>query len=266
MPKQIKIKEINPDVIPIIRTINTKNSNYKILKHSIEQDCQHNPILIRPLTDSEKQNVESHVNYGIIDGHHRYAIAKENHQQTILAEIDTEPPSAYRDMVLALRLNVSNIRMKPVEKGEIIYKILEAKQMNPAIEADIDTIGKDLFGLKTSMTYNCLNLYKKANNIPTIERPRNIDSSTTLLNSIDNFVNVYDYNTYMIKCYHKDLINKPTTKKFNHQLELIRDIQKQLKNYLSVILKYKASVPIEILEQNDAEEGSVNNYTERDEE
>ena len=65
MPKQIKIKEINPDVIPIIRAINTKNSNYKILKHSIKQDGQHNPILIRPLTDSEKQNVESHVNYGI---------------------------------------------------------------------------------------------------------------------------------------------------------------------------------------------------------
>ena len=134
MPKQIKIKGINPDVIPIIRTINTKNSNYKILKHSIEQDGQHNPILIRPLTDSEKQNVESHVNYGIIDGHHRYAIAKENHQKTILAEIDTESPSAYRDMVLALRLNISNIRMKPIEKGEVIYKLLKAKEMNPPLK------------------------------------------------------------------------------------------------------------------------------------
>ena len=30
MPKQIKIKEINPDVIPIIRSLNTKNSTLRI--------------------------------------------------------------------------------------------------------------------------------------------------------------------------------------------------------------------------------------------
>ena len=55
--------------------------------------------------------------------------------------------------------------MKPIEKGEVIYKLLKAKEMNPAIETDIDEIGKDIFGMKISMTYNCLNLYKKANNI-----------------------------------------------------------------------------------------------------
>ena len=222
MPKQIKIKEINPDVIPIIRAINTKNSNYKILKHSIEQDGQHNPILIRPLTDSEKQNIESHVNYGIIDGHHRYAIAKENHQQTILAEIDTEPPSAYRDMVLALRLNVSNIRMKPVEKGEVIYKILEAK------------IGKDLFGLKTSMTYNCLNLYKKANNIPTIERPRrnapNID-----MNNPDTLGAIEQTFSYMIA----EHPNISSSEDCERQLEKLNFVKIGLNDYKKALLKLK---------------------------
>ena len=152
----------------------SKSRAYRILEHAIKQDGQLNPILIRQLTDTEKQTAKESAVYGIIDGHHRYQIALENNQKSILAEIDTGSPSEYRDMELALRLNISNIAMSTVEKGEVIYNIIKVQNKDSLNEVDVAEIGQKLFGIKTSMTYRCLNAYKKANNIPTIERPRDV--------------------------------------------------------------------------------------------
>ena len=152
----------------------SKSRAYRILEHAIKQDGQLNPILIRQLTDTEKQTAKEGAVYGIIDGHHRYQIALENNQKSILAEIDTGSPSEYRDMELALRLNISNIAMSTVEKGEVIYNIIKVQNKDSLNEVDVAEIGQKLFGIKTSMTYRCLNAYKKANNIPTIERPRDV--------------------------------------------------------------------------------------------
>lgn len=107
----VKLSEIDSEAISSIRKIKKKTSAYKILKYAIEQDGQVNPIVIRALTEDELNNSVSGAKYGIIDGHHRFHIAKDNGKESILAEIDTSSQSDYRDMELALRLNVANINM-----------------------------------------------------------------------------------------------------------------------------------------------------------
>ena len=127
MSLMVKMTEIDSEVISNIRKLKKKSRAYKILEHAIKQDGQLNPILIRQLTDTEKQTAKEGAMYGIIDGHHRYQIALENNQEAILAEIDENPQSDYRDMELALRLNVSNILMSTIEKGEVIYNLIRQR-------------------------------------------------------------------------------------------------------------------------------------------
>ena len=61
---------------------------------------------------------------------------------------------------------------------------------------DITEIGQSLFGIKTSMTYRCLNAYKKANNIPTIERPRDVQLPS--LASIREGIELLGYYQYIV--------------------------------------------------------------------
>jgi len=196
MPLMVKMTEIDSEVISNIRKLKKKSRAYKILEHAIKQDGQLNPILIRQLTDTEKQAAREGAVYGIIDGHHRYQIALENNQESILAEIDENPQSDYRDMELALRLNISNIAMSTVEKGEVIYNIIKAQNKDSLNEVDVAEIGQSLFGIKTSMTYRCLNAYKKANNIPTIERPRDVQLPS--LASIHEGIDLLGYYQYIV--------------------------------------------------------------------
>lgn len=234
----VKLSEIDAEAISSIRKIKKKTSAYKILKYAIEQDGQLNPIVIRALTDDELNNSAVGAKYGIIDGHHRYQIAKENGKESILAEIDTSSQSDYRDMELALRLNVANINMSTLEKGAIIYRLIEAGNKNPLDSMDVETIGKNLFGIKASMTYRCLNMYKKANNIPTIERPRSnepLPSLTYLRESLESIQ--YDS---QIMCFNIDhMMQQLTEERINHQFQTIGHIREILKECESAFLKYK---------------------------
>ena len=234
----VKLSEIDAEAISSIRKIKKKTSAYKILKYAIEQDGQLNPIVIRALTDDELNNSAVGAKYGIIDGHHRYQIAKENGKESILAEIDTSSPSDYRDMELALRLNVANINMSTLEKGAIIYRLIEAGNKNPLDSMDVETIGKNLFGIKASMTYRCLNMYKKANNIPTIERPRSnepLPSLTYLRESLESIQ--YDS---QIMCFNIDhMMQQLKEEEINHQLQTIGHIREILKECESAFLKYR---------------------------
>lgn len=234
----VKLSEIDAEVISSIRKIKKKTSAYKILKYSIEQDGQLNPIVIRALTADELNIAVSGAKYGIIDGHHRYQIAKENGQESILAEIDTSSQSDYRDMELALRLNVANINMSTLEKGAIIYKLIEAGNKNPLDNMDVETIGKNLFGIKASMTYRCLNTYKKANNIPTIERPRSNEPLPSLTN-LREAIELIQYDS-QIMCFNIDhMMQQLTEEKINHQFQAIRHIREILKECESAFLKYR---------------------------
>ena len=139
----------------------SKSRAYRILEHAIKQDGQLNPILIRQLTDTEKQTAKEGAVYGIIDGHHRYQIALENNQESILAEIDEEKPSRIRDIILAFRLNGTSIRMTPIEKGRVIYDLMKIYK-DEETEKKVDEIGEEVFGLKTAMAYRCYQAYRKS--------------------------------------------------------------------------------------------------------
>lgn len=242
MSLMVKMTEIDSEVISNIRKLKKKSRAYKILKHAIKQDGQLNPILIRQLTDTEKQTAKEGAVYGIIDGHHRYQIALENNQESILAEIDTGSPSDYRDMELALRLNVSNISMSTIEKGEVIYNLIRTKDRNPLDEMDITEIGQRLFGIKTSMTYRCLNAYKKANNIPTIERPRDVQLPS--LASIHNDIDLLGYHQHIVLANINILIRQSdegqqlNEETISHSIDVITDSIKLLQNCKKSLLQY----------------------------
>lgn len=90
--ESVKLSDIDPDIIPLIRKINVDSEKYKGLEFTILQDGQKNPILIRELTDEEKSKARENVVYGIIDGHHRYSIAKNNNFDSVLAKIEKRNP------------------------------------------------------------------------------------------------------------------------------------------------------------------------------
>ena len=245
MPLMVKMTEIDSEVISNIRKLKKKSRAYKILEYAIKQDGQLNPILIRQLTDTEKQTAKEGAVYGIIDGHHRYQIALENNQESILAEIDENPQSDYRDMELALRLNVSNISMSTIEKGEVIYNVIKVQNKDSLNEVDVAEIGQKLFGIKTSMTYRCLNAYKKANNIPTIERPRDVQLSSLasiregidllgqyryiVLNNIDILIRQSDEGQQLDKETISHSISVIT-----NSIKLLKDCKKSLSQYVEL--------------------------------
>ena len=158
--EMIKLNEIDDNIIPGIRKVNRDKESYKLLENAIAKDGQRNPIIIRKLTEEEKIKAKKGAEYGIIDGHHRYQIAREKNQESILAEIDEEEASPIRDVILAFRLNGTSIRMTPIEKGKVIYDLMEIYK-DKGIEKKVDEIGEEVFGLKTAMAYRCYQAYRK---------------------------------------------------------------------------------------------------------
>lgn len=108
--------------------------------------------------------------YGIIDGHHRYQVALDTHQEEILADIvpdsDVLETDPFRDLRLAVRLNESATKMTDIEKGKVIYELIRQTGK------DAPRVAMEIFGVKTSMAYHCLNAYKKSIGETVISKPR----------------------------------------------------------------------------------------------
>ena len=195
--RQIPMSQIDTEVIPAIRDVkNVKHvetaepdesssekdgerddkkdakeiryeENYQVLENSLIKDGQLHPITVRKLTDEEKSQSKSNAEYGIIDGHHRFAIAKKLGQENILAEIyevkgDENQSQKYLDKCLAFRLNVASIKMTPAEKGKVISELRSQFPQSDKSEKEIiEKIGKEIFGLKIAMAYRCVAAYNK---------------------------------------------------------------------------------------------------------
>lgn len=173
MPEQciyISISEIDENIIDKVRELNECSEAFKILENSIREDNQRHPIILRLLSEDEKRSAKSGTIYGIIDGHHRYKIALDHNKSEILSVVirtnDQTSPDILSDWQLALRLNESSIKMSSEEKGKIIYQLMQKTGK------DATAIAKELFGIRISMTYHCLNAYKKSIGEPVISKPR----------------------------------------------------------------------------------------------
>lgn len=173
MPEQVRyisVDEIDEEIIPKIREVNVHSDAFKILAHSIKEDHQQHPITLRLLTDAEKVSAKTGAVYGIIDGHHRYRIARKNEQSTIPAFVisgtgDTDS-DVIADCKLALRLNESSIKMSTKEKGKVLYELAEKTKLN------VIELAEEIFGIRTSMAYHCLNAYKKSIGEKVVTKPR----------------------------------------------------------------------------------------------
>ena len=178
--QNLKLSEIDSTVIAPIRAVNTDSTGYRKLKSAINKDGQLHPITVRRLTKDEKQRTENNAEYGIIDGQHRFRIAQSNGQDTISAEVyecgGDEQNSAYRDIAMAYRLNEATIKMSSLDKGKVIYNLLEQSKGEgsgkTASRKEVAEIGEEVFGLKKTMSYAALRKYKNSQGIETIDKPR----------------------------------------------------------------------------------------------
>ena len=174
MPKKyhyVLLFEIDENIIRKVREIDELSDNYVILKNTIIEDGQRYPIVLRKLTEEEKSRAKPKAIYGIIDGHHRYHIASKSNKEEILADVlpdNEELGNALSDIKLALRLNESSIKMTNEEKGKLIYEMMLETGKNA------QTVALELFGVKISMAYRCLNAYKKSIGAKVVSKPRKI--------------------------------------------------------------------------------------------
>ena len=170
--ENIQISEIDPDIIKLIRPLDTNSTEYKILKAAIEKDGQRHPITLRKLTEDELQRAKTGAIYGIIDGHHRFHIAKELTEPTIIAEIDQSTVSPKMDIILAYRLNESTIKMSTLDKGKILYELLQLDSEDSTNDRKkLKELGKEVFGIGTAMSYRALQMYKKSIGEQTQQKP-----------------------------------------------------------------------------------------------
>lgn len=222
--KQIKLDEIDYEsAIEPIRIVDIESRDYKKLKNAIEKDGQLHPITVRELTEEEKSKTKGAI-YGIIDGHHRYQIALENKLESIFAEIyvpDEDGKSlTYKDIAMAYRLNETSIKMDSLQKGEVIYKLLEEDEKGKGKTAkgvDVAKIGEEVFGLKKSMTYTALRKYRVSVGIETIDKPRNVDFDS-LKNSLDK-----------VPKGKEELDNLNDQKEIQNSIDAIKEVQQQLR-------------------------------------
>lgn len=213
--KNVRLSEIDADIIPMIRPLNDKSEDYRILENAINEDGQRSPITIRFLSEEEKQNAHAGAIYGIIDGHHRYHIAQKFNRETIMSKVDDTPADPVRDAMLAFRMNSTSIRMSPAEKGKVICELMNATNL------DMNAVGEKVFGLKSAMIYRCVQKYKELIGEPIIKKPRKDkqEYNSNLLK--ENFTKLFGgtYGNY-------NLSNSDQLKK---KLELIKDIKTQLR-------------------------------------
>jgi len=166
----ISLDEIDENIIAKVRDVNEFSDSFRILTNSIREDYQRHPIILRALTNSEKSSAKQGALYGIIDGHHRFRVARNLNHSSISAIViknsDATTSDTLHDLKLALRLNEASSKMSLLDKGKILYDLMNKTGR------DATELAEKLFGIRTSMTYRCLNAYRKSIGENVITKPR----------------------------------------------------------------------------------------------
>lgn len=225
----IELDKISPSAIPLIRPLKpTDSEEYRKLAASIQRDGQKSPIHVRRLTDEERATVAEGVEFGIIDGHHRYDIAKntkgittieaiiqESGGNSIALDVNPNLKSYIYDVKMAFQLNDTNIPMSNIEKGAIMRQVMEVT----GLKADV--VGNLLFNVKSAMSYRYVQDYEKsiesqpvAQETPAVSLPYSQKDFTALLKSVPKS--------------EKD-IDLSNTEAAGKQLHAIRKLEEQLK-------------------------------------
>ena len=121
---------------------------------------------------------------------------------------------------MAYRLNEATIKMTALDKGKVIYDLLEQSKGEgsgkTASRKEVAEIGEEVFGLKKTMSYAALRKYKNSQGIETIDKPRE--------------------SVFTIEKFQETLSGLPQTQeelddsqKRSEQLEAVKKTQQQLK-------------------------------------
>lgn len=224
MSQMIDLDKIDDSIITAIRNIKKDDKTYELLESAIKKDGQRHPITVRKLTEEEKSKFNSNAEYGIIDGHHRFSVAKNLGNTEISAEIDEVEASPVRDLSLALQLNNTSIRMTPVEKGKVIFDLIKLYE-DMGQKKNAEEIGQDVFGLQTSMAYKCLQDYKRANHLTTPKTETR--KSKFSINSLQDAIKSLPTD--------ENAITNANVQDCVNQLNVIRDVESQLRFYKSLL-------------------------------
>ena len=204
----IELNKIDETVIPPIREVDKGSIAYKKLSYAIQENGQLHPITVRRLTEDERKDTDAE--FGIIDGHHRFAIVADKHESSILATVIDTPPEEdrkYQDTVMAYRMNESSKQMTSVEKGKVINDLMVSTGK------ELSEIGEEVFGLKRAMSYRLVSSYKKSVGENTIEKPREMDWNG-FIQALDELPRT------------QEAINPDTRKS---QLKAVKTVQQQLR-------------------------------------
>ena len=229
----IKLDKIDDKIIAPIREVKINSESFKLLEAIINEDQQHFPIIIRRLTNDEFNNpqIKQGAEYGIIDGHHRFAVAQRNNKLEILATIlddaVADEPNARKmqDIKNALRMN-SAIPMTTIQKGKIIY------DLSNQTGKTTDVLGEELFGLAKSMAYRCVNDYKKYDNLKVIQKTRDKSFKPEMLNDIHEAWNniPHDASNINVEDANQCLRQIESIKNLESKLRLLRNLLREQKS------------------------------------
>ena len=120
----IPLSQIHPSAIAHTNLREIHEGNLDALAKSMKEDKQRDGILIRKLTKDEKAKANTEAEFGIIDGHHRYQVAKDLGCHSIKA-VESETDDVQKDLILAARMNFARVNMETWEKGQIIDRLME---------------------------------------------------------------------------------------------------------------------------------------------
>lgn len=243
---KIRMDLIDPAAIEETDIQKNQKEEYKTdienIKHTIKAVGQLKPIIIRELTDAEKEkSAKKTAVYGIINGHTRYeANSKKDLFATIVELNDTDDDQKK----LALIENFAKAEMSIEDKAEVIYKEQERlKELsresvaagNKKISASLKTLAYT-FGISKAYAQKLVNIYKKNMNL---SRDHSADNLET---KIIDFAHQYEAKITNIQNSIKVVIEDTDANKAFDSIQEAKKAAKEIIEYLNYVEKNKPEI------------------------
>ena len=247
---KIKMDLIDPDAIEEIdirenqkeKSKEEYKADIENIKHTIKAAGHLQPILIRELTDAEKENsLKKTAVYGIINGHARY---KTNSKKDVFATIVEMNDTDDDHKKLALIANFAKAEMSTEDKAEIIYheqerlKKLSKESVaagNKKISASLETLART-FGISKAYAQKLVNVYKKNMKISTD------NNSDKLEPKIIDFASQYKAKIADVQKNMKVIIEDTDANKALASIQEAKKLTKEIIEYLGYVEKNKPEI------------------------
>lgn len=221
---ELPLRKISDSAIKVsqIRAVDKNSTHYTALVKQIKIDGQKIPIMIRRL---RAQEITEEYEYGILDGHHRFAALQELGKEKILAEV-VESENEITDLIKSTAPNLTHNSLAGWQIGEILVKL---KAMT---NRKLEYVAAD-FGIARSTAFKYQAAYKKHSEKDVVERnetksqiqydPRELQQVIKNFNCDDETDTLESYDRKMAQV-------KVLTDQLTAYKRYLRDKIKELKN------------------------------------